>query len=300
MADDPLTIGELGGYTNNQMNKEGIKKLVKIVNEGVSGDSYTKEEVNALLDEKQDIVEGGENISISNNVINFDNKSEWVLCENGITDIITYQNTHEFVIDTGSTFGKYYFNSVIKDILTQNSDLRFIPMVRVDNEQTNPCYIHFNYSASKILIINVDVEHNIAYKLNNSRIRQCRDLVSGTAIDATNADTYIDSTTGDILKPFYIILRPSGNWAENSDFCLLMLPGAKDSFSLVRGDNAVFWGPQLNATIIYNLIKGTNDVYGDKYTLKTNTTYEITITADTKIYRRKKLTPNVELEQPTP
>lgn len=41
MTDEPLTIGELGGYTNNTINKEGLKKLVKKVNEGSQGVEYT-------------------------------------------------------------------------------------------------------------------------------------------------------------------------------------------------------------------------------------------------------------------
>ncbi len=68
MADEKLTIGELGAYTNNSPNKEGLKKLVGIVNTpGV--DAYTKTETDALLDDKQDVLTAGDNISIVENVI---------------------------------------------------------------------------------------------------------------------------------------------------------------------------------------------------------------------------------------
>ena len=38
MTDEKITIGELGGYTNNISNKEGIKKVVKAINDGLSPD----------------------------------------------------------------------------------------------------------------------------------------------------------------------------------------------------------------------------------------------------------------------
>lgn len=55
MTDEKITIGELGAYTNNSMNREGLKKLVdKVNNGGSSGDAYTKAETDALLAEKAD------------------------------------------------------------------------------------------------------------------------------------------------------------------------------------------------------------------------------------------------------
>lgn len=65
MTDDNLTIGELGAYTNNSMNKEGIKKLVDKVNSGTEAQGYTKAETDALLDEKQDVLTAGTGIIIS-------------------------------------------------------------------------------------------------------------------------------------------------------------------------------------------------------------------------------------------
>ena len=38
MVDEKITIGELGGYTNNISNKEGIKKVVKAINDGLEPD----------------------------------------------------------------------------------------------------------------------------------------------------------------------------------------------------------------------------------------------------------------------
>lgn len=69
MTDDNLTIGELGAYTNNSMNREGIKKLVDKVNAGTEAQGYTKAETDALLAEKQNILTAGDGITIIDDVI---------------------------------------------------------------------------------------------------------------------------------------------------------------------------------------------------------------------------------------
>lgn len=66
MTEEDLKISELGAYTNNSMNREGLKKLVAKVNSGGGTvDAYTKAETDALLDDKQDVLTAGTNISIS-------------------------------------------------------------------------------------------------------------------------------------------------------------------------------------------------------------------------------------------
>ena len=130
------------------------------------------------------------------------------------------------------------------------------------------------------------------------QLRVCNEYAK--ANDIVIVDTYIDSTTGEVLKSFYLIIRPYGNYSENSDYCIMMLVGAKGAFSLVGGNSNPFWGRSFNGLIVSSLIKGTSQPYGDKYTLQTSHTLKLSITANTKIYRRKKLTPNIVLEEPTP
>lgn len=63
---DEISPSELGAFTNNLSNKEGIKKLCEKVNSGGgSGDAYTKAETDALLNEKQDVLTAGDGISIN-------------------------------------------------------------------------------------------------------------------------------------------------------------------------------------------------------------------------------------------
>lgn len=66
MTEEDLKISELGAYTNNSMNREGLKKLVDKVNSGGSGgDAYTKAETDALLATKQGTLTAGDNVAIS-------------------------------------------------------------------------------------------------------------------------------------------------------------------------------------------------------------------------------------------
>ncbi len=52
-----VNTSELGGYTNNLSNREGIKKLLKEVSDMADGldDVYTKSETNTLLSTKVNI-----------------------------------------------------------------------------------------------------------------------------------------------------------------------------------------------------------------------------------------------------
>ena len=66
MTEEDLKISELGAYTNNSMNKEGLKKLVAKVNSGGGTvDAYTKAETDALLATKQGTLTAGDNVAIS-------------------------------------------------------------------------------------------------------------------------------------------------------------------------------------------------------------------------------------------
>ena len=75
MTDEEITIGELGAYTNNSPNKEGLKKLVNKVNTPAV-DAYTKTETDALLDDKQDVLTAGDGITITDNVISTQSSSD--------------------------------------------------------------------------------------------------------------------------------------------------------------------------------------------------------------------------------
>lgn len=66
MTEEDLKISELGAYTNNSMNREGLKKLVAKVNSGGGTvDAYTKAETDALLATKQGTLTAGDNVAIS-------------------------------------------------------------------------------------------------------------------------------------------------------------------------------------------------------------------------------------------
>ena len=91
MADEPLTIGELGGYTNNTINREGLKKLVKKINEGASGVEYTAGDNITISD--QNVISAtdtkytaGNGISISEQNVISALGGDWVNVGNQATD----------------------------------------------------------------------------------------------------------------------------------------------------------------------------------------------------------------------
>ena len=81
MVDEKITIGELGGYTNNISNKEGIKKVVKAINDGLEPDlsAYQKKLTagNNITITEEDVISAtveqliaGNGITIDSNKIN--------------------------------------------------------------------------------------------------------------------------------------------------------------------------------------------------------------------------------------
>ena len=112
MTEEDLKISELGAYTNNSMNKEGLKKLVAKVNSGGgTSDAYTKAETDALLDDKQDVLTAGTNITIENNVISATgggSSESWRICESK-TDANNY-------FDSGKNTKDMMFVFTFKDV----------------------------------------------------------------------------------------------------------------------------------------------------------------------------------------
>ena len=111
MVDEKITIGELGGYTNNSPNKEGIKKVVKAINDGLSpdlSDYYTKEETQELISAIPQL-EGGNGIDVSSNKINL---KDWTFVEK--TDLLNLLDENDnptcdfLVYINGNSTEQYY------------------------------------------------------------------------------------------------------------------------------------------------------------------------------------------------
>ena len=153
MTEEDLKISELGAYTNNSMNREGLKKLVEKVNSGGGGtvdaytkaetdalledkadadDVYTKAEADALLDDKQDMLTAGTNITIVDNVISASgggSSEDWEICEdvaevnnyvlngrttNDIVFVLVINNVqYNFFIPKGTAVNRIKFSPII-------------------------------------------------------------------------------------------------------------------------------------------------------------------------------------------
>ena len=117
--ENPLTIAELGAYTNNSMNREGIKKLVDKVNNAGEIPEFV-----------------GENgITVEENVIKLSN--DWIECENGVQDIIDYSENCDFMIETTYFNNKYLFYLPLCEKITDVTDLNNRYIFR-EKQKTNP------------------------------------------------------------------------------------------------------------------------------------------------------------------
>ena len=115
--ENPLTIAELGAYTNNSMNREGLKKLVdKVNNGGSSGDAYTKAETDALLATKQGTLTAGANVEISEQNVISATDTKYTA---GIGIVISEQNV---ISATGSGGGGEWTKRTANDDWTDMFD----------------------------------------------------------------------------------------------------------------------------------------------------------------------------------
>ena len=220
--ENPLTIAELGAYTNNSMNREGLKKLVDKVNSGGEVDAYTKAETDALLATKQGTLTAGNNVAISEeNVISAtDTKytagtgisisdeniisavtEGWtevdVSTSQKIQDVMsTYRNTHDFMVITKE------FNPIIainkRGTITDKNRYMFGIIGGSDGRAFLSCYLTTSDFKLKIVYYNVGSSGS-----NTIHPDDIMDF-DGTQITSTNIGNYIDTTTNKCIKPFLI------------------------------------------------------------------------------------------------
>lgn len=199
MTDEKITIGELGAYTNNSMNREGLKKLVdKVNNGGGSGDAYTKAETDALLATKQGTLTAGDNIAISEQNVISATDTKYTA---GTNVEISEQN----VISATDT--KYTAGTGIS-ISEQN--------VISASGSSNEWIEHTSTNWSDVMIFDTDE--------NPNRIKALKDIViyddegrslfmltknckygDSNGIKSCIANTYLDSTTKKQIYSHYII-----------------------------------------------------------------------------------------------
>lgn len=305
MTEEDLKISELGAYTNNSMNREGLKKLVEKVNSGGGGTVdaytkaetdalledkadadgvYTKAETDALLDDKQDVLTAGTNITIENNVISASgggSSNAWEFVKNhssGPFSIFNQDLTYEYMLVT--TDDKY------KSIFS--SDVNFsgvcvgVPVITSETQDG----IEDEFS----IIDNNGWRILRKYTTSNSNTADAtkwvfRDL-NGNVITSTDLSTFFDSDNKTVIKPFYATFKVTSG--SNTETFSVLVEVGNNYYVSIMGYNLIGGVTLRRYSIttenIYKLINGSSVTY--TYASSGSNYYNV---SSYKIYKRKKL-----------
>ncbi len=289
--ENPLTIAELGAYTNNSMNREGIKKLVDKVNNAGTPPEYT-----------------GENgIVIENDVIKLSN--DWIECPNKIDDMVEYGSSYQYLIK-GKTFN--IERAVILDLaddveVTTKMDFNDVICKIVskwdygNNGYVNPIFNIANTTSSKGSIRDIKVfkTSDTAFDFTDSNVTITAKDFAGNVVDASNIDNYMSIVDNvySITKPFFVFLKKSSKYAT-----ILMLYGEDFTFYCNGTRN---YNANVSIAGVYKIIKGETPTIAERTmyyyhtTMGTNTDVMSLSDNDVKVYRRKKLS-KIPIPEVTP
>lgn len=196
--ENPLTISELGAYTNNSMNREGIKHLVDTVNGLGELPSYTA---------------GNSIVITEDNKIELDSSWEKVdpaLLNNGTNRkafLKEYSKTHDILIFGGD--GAFLLE-LPKDIKWEeySDNLRSYPLKTIYVRSSK----EYLYSVSENYIYSENIHlKSIGLGSNDVEIN-CSDA-DGTPITSTNINDYITKTGSGttavytFVKPFFVHIK---------------------------------------------------------------------------------------------
>ena len=322
---DEIMPSELGAFTNNLPNKEGIKKLCDKVNNG--GTTYTAgdniqisaENVISATDTKYT---AGTNVSISEqNVISAtdtkytgengievtqDDKikisNDWIECPNKLDDVVTYGIDYEYLITGVDNFSKpIAFELIIGDnvTITSKSDLNNIPVRRLTkvvdmiNEIDSIISIQNSSSPGKIPLYRLSPNVTVSAKQLGDFTNKSYYDVDGVTIDNTNISNYITVSGDDytVIKPFIVDLYSPGSFKYG---CFIFVGIIKVIVNVTEiGRN--YTGQPIDISSIYKLITGATLTYNEgkiEYLLPSYVNSGDVISfndTSVKVYRRKKL-----------
>lgn len=293
MVDEKITASELGAYTNNISNKEGIKKVVKAINDGLSpdlsdyqkkltaGDNITITEENVISSTTPTLT-ATVPIKITNNVINLEGWEE-------ITeDKQNYLKTHigcdkDLIV---KCYNKYYIGYGNRD---KNTATTYNVMELLKHEDSSDTNMGNRFSyvivrPSNILEYTFMIEkHASAAQYGSFNRVTCYDALTLTQLDDTNIDEYMDSST--VIKPFILRLG-----TQTSGTSVIVMPQSSDTIVVTSGSlyngalsdvvtlsvttAGILYAVKNNTTInassyykINNNSRAFNPTTGDTYTL---------------------------------
>ena len=279
--ENPLTIAELGAYTNNSMNREGIKKLVDKVNNTGEIPEFV-----------------GENgITVEENVIKLSN--DWVECENKLADIVTYKGEYDYLVVNESDNLVYSIEVSNRASITTKTHLNnyYCKVLNPRGSSGTPFdaqlkVVSNSDSGSIQNIILTETSVNLMTNLKGFALADCKFYdFSGVTIDSTNIDDYLDAENNyRIKKPFIAILnKPS----DSTRVTAVIIDVVGYAFYYYYSNHGIC---SVNVVGIYKFIKGESITSPNEYnitryitSLVNNTTLLTFSSSNVKLYRRKKL-----------
>ena len=208
--ENPLTIAELGAYTNNSMNREGIKHLVDTVNGLGEPPSYTAGN-SIVITENDEIKLDSSWEKVDSAILNNSNNRKTFLKKYSKThDILIFANDGAFLLELP--------NNIAWEEHSDNLRSYPIRTIYVRNTEEYLYSIDNNYIYSE----------NIGLKqvgLGSSSVEiECSDA-DGTPITSSNIENYITKTEGatptyTFIKPFFVHIKYSStSGIEVSGMC---------------------------------------------------------------------------------
>lgn len=240
---EEINPSELGAFTNNLPNKEGIKKLINAVEGNTSAIATKQDKLTAgsnIAISDQNVISAtdtkytaGDNIAISDenvisatdtkytagtgisiseqNVISASGADGWELCENGVYD--TYNDTnHEYIYATLTSYGTLLvFTPANCETISKVTKVHSIGISNADytyyDIYTNPT----DKTQGKI--------NSFIFGIGNSNLADSYtqattilyDAITGATISSSDINLYIDSSTKEVLKPFVAKLKTDTN-----------------------------------------------------------------------------------------
>lgn len=276
MTDETPTIGALGGYTNNQMNREGIKKLVNKI-DAVSDDVA---DVTTELATKQDKLTAGTGIEISD--------------ENVISALGGFGFT-EVTLPEGTTLKKYVTdNASTKDFIIKcDADLLYLENgwshggVGINaNGYRLICADTSNPSFNTAIKIRSILGFKSNFNLDDGYIAQILGF-DDTVIDSTNIDTYIDANNGYVVTKSFMIRITNGNFGQGTS---IICKGEKTFQHLAFNEPSSYVSEMtITSREIYDLVKSNVSSVAKTILVISINEKSVNYTGINKLYERSKL-----------
>lgn len=312
---EEINPSELGAFTNNLSNKEGIKKLINAVEDNTSAIATKQDKLTAgsnVAISDQNVISAtdtkytaGDNIAISDqnvisatdttytagtgisiseqNVISATGGDDWIECTNFVTDFDTYKDTHEFLVyseyNVLGTFRKNELNAGDYMYISPIEDLLY------NSSPAEPKKYGAQRSGSTLKFYRLPY-FKITEPVGATIKIKGYDIQTDAEIDSTNISNYIDSTDNYKCIKSFICALMRDDKIESSFVCVKGMNNTQSVLINIGtlNDNISLSMSRISMAFIYGAINNGNSVSIAPNCAKSESRSSLTVT---KMYRRK-------------